>query len=169
MSWDTHNRPPIMVNAGETVAYDMTIMPKVPTAEKLKAARSLTASLPANPADRVAQILAEFRKLGHTLDETELWCSLMRELVAVGPHAVSPICEELDRTSDDVTLRQLAFALRAIGDARAVPALIRAAMRRIFTISTRATNPSGPHKFGETTMNELKQSSLAGPPRKALT
>ena len=31
---------------------------------------------------RRAPVLAEFRKLSKTVDETELWCMLMRELVA---------------------------------------------------------------------------------------
>ena len=50
----------------------------------------------------------------------------MRELVGVGADAVPQLCAELDRTTEDRTLRRIAFALRAIGDPRAVPALIRA-------------------------------------------
>src|ERR1700740_406739 len=50
----------------------------------------------------------------------------MRELVAMGRAAVPQLCAELDRTTENAMLRRLGFALRAIGDARAVPALIRA-------------------------------------------
>ena len=50
----------------------------------------------------------------------------MRELVAVGRDAVPQLCAELDRTTENRMLRRLGFALRAIGDPRAVPALIRA-------------------------------------------
>jgi hypothetical protein len=89
------------------------------------------AGLSKKPSERTDQILAEFRKLNYTVDETELWCTMMQELVAIGPEAVPRICDELDRTTDDRTLRRLAFALRAIGDARAVPALIRAIPRTL--------------------------------------
>ena len=60
----------------------------------------------------------------------------MRELVAIGPAAVPPLCAELDRTTEDQTLRRLAFALRAIGDARAAPALIRAIPRTLVPASS---------------------------------
>jgi hypothetical protein len=120
-----------VVNEGETTEYDMLVTPEIPPAEKLTAARKVVELLPAEPRERTAQILGEFRKLGHTVDQTELWCSLMRELVAVGRDAVPPLCAELDRTTEDRTLRRLAFALRAIGDRRAVPALIRAIPRTL--------------------------------------
>ena len=42
-----------------------------------------------------------------------------------------PLIEELDRTTDDCVLRSLAFTLRAIGDPRAVPGLIRAIPRTL--------------------------------------
>jgi hypothetical protein len=44
----------------------------------------------------------------------------------VGKPAVPELVAELDRTDRDGTLRSLGFTLRAIGDPRAVPALIRA-------------------------------------------
>jgi hypothetical protein len=114
-----------------TTSYDMLVTPKVSPEEKLKAAQNVVAALPINPPERTARILDEFRKLNRTVDETELWCSLMRELVTLGPQALPEVCAELDRTSDDRTLRRLGFALRAIGDARAVPALIRAIPRTL--------------------------------------
>jgi hypothetical protein len=126
MAWDTRKQPPVIVKDGETTTYNMLITPEVPPEERLKAARKLVATLSAKPSDRTAQILVEFRKLNQTVDETELWCLLMRELVAVGRDAVPQLCAELDRTTEDRMLRRLGFALRAIGDARAVPALIRA-------------------------------------------
>jgi hypothetical protein len=99
--------------------------------EKLQAARELVAGLPDDPAERTMRIIEEFRKLNHTVDKCELWCTLMHELVAIGPPAVSLLCAELDRTTQDRTIRRLGFALRAIGDARAVPALIRAIPRTL--------------------------------------
>jgi beta-lactamase regulating signal transducer with metallopeptidase domain len=129
MAWDTRNQPPVVVNDGQTTVYDMLITPEVPPAERLKAARKRVESLSKNPSDRTAQILLEFRKLNHTVDETELWCLLMRELGAVGRSAVPQLCEELDRTTENRMLRRLGFALRAIGDPRSAPALIRAITR----------------------------------------
>jgi hypothetical protein len=126
MAWDTRTQPPVVVKEGETTAYNMLITPPVPPDEQRKAAQKLVDALSKQPTDRTAQILLEFRKLNHTVDETELWCLLMRELIAVGRDAVPQLCAELDRTTENGMLRRLGFALRAIGDARAVPALIRA-------------------------------------------
>lgn len=136
MAWNTLKQPPVVVKAGETTRYDMLITPPVPPAEKLAAARRLVESLPRQPIERTARILLEFRKLSQTVGETELWCSLMRELVAIGPDAVPKLCAELDFTTSDFTLRRLAFALRAIGDPRAVPALIRALPRTLLPPSS---------------------------------
>ncbi len=56
----------------------------------------------------------------------EEWAQTIRELATIGKDAVPELVAELDRTDRDATLRSLAFSLRAIGDPRAVPALIRA-------------------------------------------
>jgi beta-lactamase regulating signal transducer with metallopeptidase domain/5-hydroxyisourate hydrolase-like protein (transthyretin family) len=136
MAWDTSKQPPVVVKEGETTIYNMLITPPVPPEEKPKAARKLVEALSKQPSDRTAQILFEFRKLNHTVDEEELWCLLMRELVAIGRDAVPQLCAELDRTTENVTLRRLGFALRAIGDARAVPALIRAFPRTLLPSSS---------------------------------
>lgn len=136
MAWDTRKQPPVVVKEGETTTYNMLITPEVPPEEKLKAARKLVEALSEKPSDRTAQILLEFRKLNHTVDETEVWCLLMRELVAVGREAVPQLCAELDRTTEDRMLRRLGFALRAIGDARAVPALIRAIPKTLLPSSS---------------------------------
>jgi 5-hydroxyisourate hydrolase-like protein (transthyretin family) len=126
MAWDTREQPPVVVKDGETTTYDMLISPPIPADVALEAAQKLVAAMPEEPSQRTEQILAEFRKLNDTVDETELWCLLMRELVTIGPDAVPWLCAELDRTTENRMLRRLGFALRAIGDARAVPALIRA-------------------------------------------
>jgi beta-lactamase regulating signal transducer with metallopeptidase domain/5-hydroxyisourate hydrolase-like protein (transthyretin family) len=126
MAWDTQKQPPVVVKEGETTTYDMLITPPVPPDEKLKAAQKLVEALPKKPTDRTAQIILEFRKLNHTVDETELWCLLMRELVAIGREAVPQLSAELDATTENRMLRRLGFALRAIGDPRAEPALVRA-------------------------------------------
>lgn len=56
----------------------------------------------------------------------EQWTAAIRELAEIGKPAVPELVAELDRSDRDETLRALGFALRAIGDPRAVPALIRA-------------------------------------------
>jgi hypothetical protein len=61
----------------------------------------------------------------------EQWAPAIRALARIGRPAVPPLIEELDRTTDDCVLRSLAFTLRAIGDPRAVPALIRAIPRTL--------------------------------------
>jgi hypothetical protein len=136
MAWDTQKQPAVVVKAGETTTYNMLITPTIPSGEKLTAATKLVAALSTQPSDRTAQIILEFRKLNHTVDEEELWCMLMREMVAVGRDAVPQLCTELDQTNDDFTLRRLGFALRAIGDARATPALIRAIPKTLLPSSS---------------------------------
>ena len=136
MSWDTQKQPPVVVKEGETTTYDMLITPEVTPEERLKAAKILVEGLPKPPTERTTRIIEEFRKLNRTVDETELWCLLMRELVAVGREAVPQLCAELDATTDNVTLRRIAFALRAIGDPRAVPALIRAIPKTLLPSSS---------------------------------
>jgi hypothetical protein len=136
MAWDTTKQPPVVVQEGETTSYNMVVTPKVMPAEKLKAARAIVAVLSEQPSDRTAQILLEFRKLNHTVDETDLWCTLMRELVAIGRDAVPQLCGELDRTTENRMLRRLGFALRAIGDPRAAPALIRAIPKTLLPSSS---------------------------------
>ncbi len=136
MAWDTQEQAPIVVKAGETVEADMLIVPEKTPAEKMAAARKIVAGLSDRTEERVAQIIGEFRKLNHTVDETEIWCSLMRELVKIGPDAVPQLCDALDQTTEQRLLRRLGFALRAIGDPRAVPALIRAVPRTLLPSSS---------------------------------
>ncbi len=57
---------------------------------------------------------------------TDPWLRTMKEIVDLGPSAVPDLIAELDSTDNDRMLRCLGFMLRAIGDQRAVPALIRA-------------------------------------------
>jgi len=54
------------------------------------------------------------------------WAWRIKGLIDQGPDAVPDLIAELDATDNDMMLRSLGFILRAIGDKRAVPALIRA-------------------------------------------
>lgn len=141
LKWD-----PVVVRAGETTVITLTVRPeRVARAvgaqnaalqaelvrareqiEKRRAARQVIAALPVDPANRVEAILQEFERFEATVDEPDVWCTLLRELVKLGPAAVPAISSELDHATANNTIRRLAFALRAIGDPRAVPALIRA-------------------------------------------
>jgi hypothetical protein len=64
-----------------------------------------------------------------SLARKESWVRAIKELVEIGKPAVPELVAELDRTERDNTVRALGFTLRAIGDARAVPALIRSLPR----------------------------------------
>jgi hypothetical protein len=57
------------------------------------------------------------------------WASVLQEIAEVGTEAVPDLIAELDATDNDIMLRNMSFLLRAIGDKRAVPALIRALPR----------------------------------------
>jgi hypothetical protein len=63
---------------------------------------------------------------------TTPWARAIRDLVAIGRPTVPALIEELDRTTEQWPLRTLGFTLRAIGDPRAVPALIRTIPRTLF-------------------------------------
>jgi hypothetical protein len=74
---------------------------------------------------RVRELIYFFRTY-RVFSRDEEWAQTIRELATIGKAAVPELVAELDRTDRDATIRSLAFTLRAIGDARAVPALIRA-------------------------------------------
>ncbi|WP_422931823.1 sigma-70 family RNA polymerase sigma factor [Singulisphaera sp. PoT] len=76
-------------------------------------------------AQRARELIYFFRTY-QVFSRDEEWARTIRELAAIGKDAVPELIAELDRTDRDATLRSLGFALRAIGDPRAVPALIRA-------------------------------------------
>jgi len=64
-------------------------------------------------------------------NDTNVWAGAIRELIEIGKPAVPALIQELDQTQRQQTLRALGFVLRGIGDARAVPALIRAIPRTL--------------------------------------
>ncbi len=87
------------------------------------------AKTPAADRERVIRLIPDLRVAN--VDEMEAWATAIRDLVAIGRPAVPPLIEELDKTTDPMMLRSLGFALRALGDPRAVPALIRAIPRTL--------------------------------------
>lgn len=85
---------------------------------------------------RVADILISLNKLKNSVDDIRASISHIRELVSIGPEAVPLLVEELDETTEDLMIVRLAFSLRAIGDPRAVPGLIRVLPKTLFTYRT---------------------------------
>ena len=80
---------------------------------------------------RVAAIVADWETLPSVFDDIDSYAAQIKELVDMGKPAVPALTASLDRTTRDTPLRLLPFTLRAIGDARAVPALIRAIPRTL--------------------------------------
>ncbi|MCA9099088.1 MAG: HEAT repeat domain-containing protein, partial [Planctomycetaceae bacterium] len=85
---------------------------------------------------RVADILISLKKLKNSVDDIRASISHIRELVSIGPEAVPLLVEELDETMEDLMIVRLAFMLRAIGDPRAVPGLIRVLPKTLFSYRT---------------------------------
>jgi hypothetical protein len=92
--------------------------------------RVLGADPPASRQERIEAALKILR--AYRVGERERdWATAIRELIVIGEPAVPRLIEELDRTEGERGLRAMGFVLRGIGDARAVPALIRAIPRLI--------------------------------------
>jgi beta-lactamase regulating signal transducer with metallopeptidase domain len=73
------------------------------------------------------RMLARLDDMNHSYgDFAKPWARLIRDLINIGDDAVPELVAELDDTTDDRTIRTMGFTLRAIGDKRAIPALIRA-------------------------------------------
>ena len=75
---------------------------------------------------RVAAIVLNWENLPNVFKDVDTYSAQVRELVKIGRPAVPALCAALDHTEHDASQRLLGFTLRAIGDPRAVPALIRA-------------------------------------------
>lgn len=74
---------------------------------------------------RVRELIYVLRN-HRVFDRCDEWAGAIRELILIGPDALPELVRELETTSRHETLRALGFTLRGIGDARAVPYLIRA-------------------------------------------
>ena len=73
------------------------------------------------------QLLDKLREQNAGNDRnSEAWCRTLNDIADLGSDAVPEIIQELDSTDDQMMLRCLGFILRAIGDKRAIPSLIRA-------------------------------------------
>jgi beta-lactamase regulating signal transducer with metallopeptidase domain len=114
------------VEANETFVRSGTAAPKAkPTVEKPAAKKVVASRIRRDTSTGKLLTKLEDMKQSPQLF-MEPWAKLLRELISLGPEAIPELIEELDSTNDDRMLRCLGFSLRAIGDKRAVPALIRA-------------------------------------------
>jgi hypothetical protein len=101
-------------------------VPLVAVAAALKPETAADDSTTISPQTRRVRELIYLFRQHRVFSRDEEWAENIRELVEIGKPAVPELVAELDRTDRNSTLRSLGFALRAIGDRRAVPALIRA-------------------------------------------
>jgi hypothetical protein len=79
---------------------------------------------------KVVELTRDWSSL-RLFEDVETWAAQIQELVQIGRPTVPALTALLDRTEADLPLRLLGFTLRAIGDPRAVPALIRAIPRTL--------------------------------------
>ncbi len=110
---------------GGLVVLIAIAIPAVATAQDRK--EPAPASGPA--AEEIQQAIVALRNTD--IRNPKEWGTAARRLTQIGRPAVPALIEELDRTTADGPLRSLGFTLRAIGDPRAVPALIRAIPRTL--------------------------------------
>lgn len=82
---------------------------------------------PINSVADAIRILTE----GPKVEPTEIWARAIKHLADHPEQSLPALIEALDGEDRDHPISKLAFALRALGDARAVPALIRAFPRTL--------------------------------------
>lgn len=81
------------------------------------------------PDTKVNRLIEQLEATYRTHPFQDPWAGVLKEIADLGPDAVPDLIAELDATDSDIMLRNMGFLLRAIGDQRAVPALIRALPR----------------------------------------
>ncbi len=94
-----------------------------------EATETANTSSKASQDKRIEACLTIFRYYDLNKQEADEMAKAMYWLHLIGKAAVPRLCEELDRTDRGETMIALAFTLRAIGDPRATPTLIRAIPR----------------------------------------
>jgi hypothetical protein len=78
------------------------------------------------PDNDIGRLLNALEEAGKTRAFDDEWALRLKAVIDYGPKGVPELIKELDATPSDMMQRCLGFSLRAIGDKRAVPALIRA-------------------------------------------
>jgi beta-lactamase regulating signal transducer with metallopeptidase domain len=85
---------------------------------------------------RVAALIETLHKFKGPSDRPDEFMAAIRELTQIGSPAVGPLTDELSKADDEMMLRLLGFALRAIGDTHAIPALIEAMPKTLMPSSS---------------------------------
>jgi beta-lactamase regulating signal transducer with metallopeptidase domain len=100
---------------------------QLPDAQEAKSTESEAAQI-----ESAIKILRETDGLGNDQRGfADAWASQVRRLAEIGKPAAPALIKALDEETRDDAISKLAFALRAVGDPRAVPALIRAIPRTL--------------------------------------
>jgi hypothetical protein len=100
---------------------------KLDVQNKEKAEEERINNTPINSVADAMKILTD----GPKVDPTKVWARAIKYLVDHKEEAFPALVKQLDVETRDHSIRKLAFALRAIGDRRAAPALIRALPRTL--------------------------------------
>ncbi|MCA9170727.1 MAG: carboxypeptidase regulatory-like domain-containing protein, partial [Planctomycetales bacterium] len=137
MMWDTLEQSPVVVESGKTTTIELRLKLPIQPDDVRKAIDEVLAQLPQDRAARIDKIVSLLHEKATTADQLTIarMCTLIRELARLGIDAVPELCDELDKEIEPRIIRSWAFALRAIGDPRAVPALIRAIPRTLVSTS----------------------------------
>ena len=123
--WTRKRFDPVIVESGKETVCNIIYERPLTGDEKIKQAQEVIDALPEDQEKRIGAILQKLESLPFKMNRNETWCCLIRELHSIGKPAVLPLCEKLKQTDNPWLRRQLPFALRAIGDPRAVPTLIQ--------------------------------------------
>jgi hypothetical protein len=124
-----HRRPPDIASSLLAAAILLALIASGPIHSAGQEPSSEPIVANKKPRKYLADLVAATR--AREIDNQNRWAIAIRHLVRLGKPVVPLLIDELDRTSDERLLRSLGFTLRAIGDPRAVPALIRAIPRTL--------------------------------------
>ncbi|MGN6368235.1 MAG: RNA polymerase sigma factor [Phycisphaerae bacterium] len=121
LSWKLVRHPAHPGNAGPA---DATLL----TSSADTAARDRAIAALSPQQRRIDELVYQLR-MATPPDKPAQWVQTVKDLAAIGKPAVSTLAAELDNARRDGEQRLLILTLRNIGDARAVPSLIRALPR----------------------------------------
>ena len=111
--------------SGQTAAHLGLVLFASSMLASLQAADDLK---PKHSDTEVGKLLTKLDSVQNNAGQDE-WSKVLRDLILLGPKAVPELITEMDAAKGDMQMRCLAFALRGIGDKRAIPCLIRAIPR----------------------------------------
>ncbi len=110
----------------DPTARGQGVVAREQVAQEQAAQRQADGDVRVRPDSRVNRLLDALDQEYKAKQFSEAWAWHLKSIVEIGKDAVPDLIKELDATDSDIMLRNLGFMLRAIGDKRALPALIRA-------------------------------------------